>query len=99
MLTGAQRDAYEASMIDQRGKNREVNLVNIRAKLCVLCIVDEKGERLFSDTEVVNLGNKSAIALDRVFTTAQKLNGISTEDIEDLAKNSDEGPNENSTSD
>ena len=99
MLTGAQRDAYEASMINQRSKSREMNLVNLRARLCVLCIVDADGKRLFDDTEIVKLGNKSASALDKVFTAAQKLNGISAEDIEELAKNSDEGRSGDSTTD
>lgn len=97
MLTGAQRDAFEDSMIKNRGKSKEVNLVNIRARLAALCIVDESGTRLFNDTEIVNLGNKSAIALDRVFVAAQRLCGLTKEDVAELAKNLESGPSEGST--
>lgn len=97
MLTGAQRDAFEDSIIKVRGKSKETNLVNIRARLCALCIIDEEGKRLFNDTEIVNLGNKSAIALDRVFSAARKLNGLTEDDVEELAKNLDKGQSEDST--
>ncbi|MEU5950323.1 hypothetical protein ABZ793_32935, partial [Micromonospora sp. NPDC047465] len=32
-ITGAQRDAYEQSLVQQRGGNRQMNLRNARAKL------------------------------------------------------------------
>ena len=32
-LTGTERDAFEASLLENRGKSREVNLRNMRAKL------------------------------------------------------------------
>ena len=34
------------------------------------------------------MGKKGAKALDRVFSVAQKINGISDGDVEELAKNS-----------
>ena len=83
-LTGTQRDSFEASM---QGKKGKVNLQNVRARFAVLTIVDDKGTRLFSDADVKALGEKSASALDRVFAVAQRLNGFSSEDAEDLAKN------------
>ena len=72
-LTGAERDAFEASMVDQRGRDRKMNLKNLRARLCALTICDEEGNRLFSDSDVEALGKKSAAALTRVFAVAQRL--------------------------
>lgn len=86
-MSGTERDAFEQSIIETRGKSVKVNLQNIRAKLCVQTIVDEKRNKLFSLDDVTALGKKSAKALDRIFAIAQKLNGISGEDVEDLAKN------------
>lgn len=83
-LTGTQRDSFEASLL----KGQKVDMHNMRAKLCALCMVDDKGKRLFKDLEAQQLGLKSAKALDRVFSAAQKLNGMGADDIEDMVKNS-----------
>jgi len=88
-LTGTERDAFEASVVEQRGKSTKMNLRNIRAKLVALTVVDEEGTRLFSDADVKLLGQKSAAALDKLFEVAQRLSGLRDEDVEELAKNSD----------
>jgi hypothetical protein len=97
-LSGAERDAFEAASVQARGNNRSVNLANLRARLAVLCLVDADGNRLFSDLDAVGLGMKSAKALARVYDVAARLNGLTAEDAEELAKNSDGGPNAASTS-
>lgn len=83
-MSGFARDRFEASVT---GKNGGVNTTNIRAKLAAATIVDEKGELLFDEGDIVKLGNKSCAALDRVFAAAQRLNLISNQDVEGLAKN------------
>ena len=60
----------------------------MRARLVGLTVIDETGQRLFTDDEVDLLGAKSGAALDRVFAVAQKLNGLSGADVEELSKNS-----------
>jgi hypothetical protein len=86
-LTGKERDAFEASLTTGEGKKRKPDLTNIRAKLVAMCIVDEGGAREFEDSEIAALGAKSAAALDRVFSVCQRLNGLSTADVEELEKN------------
>ncbi len=94
-LTGAERDRYEASLWEGRGRGRRLNLENARAKLLVLTLVDESGAPLFTRQDVDRLGAKSAAALDRLFDVAQELSGISNTDmdelIEETAKNSGNG--------
>jgi hypothetical protein len=90
-LSASERDAFEGSIIELRGKERKLHLENIRAKLASLTMVDEQGERLFTDAEVAALGKKSAQAVQRVFEAAQRLSGISETDVEELAKNSGNG--------
>ena len=87
-FTGRERDAFEASMVRGEGKDRKVDLTNMRARLVGLTVIDEGGQRLFTDEEVDLLGSKSGAALDRVFAIAQKLNGLSGADVEELTKNS-----------
>ena len=79
-MTGADRDALEASLIGKEGR-----MENVRARLVSLTLCDAGGVRLFTDAEVAALGNKSARALDRVFTIAQRINGIGTDAV-DVAK-------------
>lgn len=88
-LTGAERDAFEMSLLDRgNGKDGRANLANLRARLVVLTVVDAGGARLFSDDDAAAVGRKSAAALDRIFSVAQRLNGLSRRDVEDLAGNS-----------
>lgn len=86
-MMGADRDLYEASCVVERSGQYEQTFDNMRAKLIARCAVDDDGKRIFSEKQVVLLGKKSAKALDRLFAAAQKLNGLSNADLEDLAKN------------
>jgi len=95
-MTGTERDSFEASMLRGTGKNQKISIEDMRAKLCARTIVDNDGKRLFNDGEVAKLGAKSAAALDRVYGVASKLSKISSDDIEELAKNSGKGPSEDS---
>ena len=93
-LTGSERDDYEASLIKGRGRNRDVNLHNMRAKLvCRACVISDEPEagRVFSDDDAGVLAKKSAAALERVFTVAQKLSGLTEADVEELSKELGEG--------
>ena len=41
-FTGRERDAFEASMVRGDGKDRKVDLTNMRARLVGLTVIDEK---------------------------------------------------------
>ena len=66
-LTGTERDAFEASLLQTRGKDREINLRNMRAKLVAQSVRKADDSRVFSDAQVEALGRKNAAALQRVF--------------------------------
>jgi hypothetical protein len=86
-LTGAQRDAFEAGCIQQRGKKTERNLNNLRARLVALSVVDADGKRLFSDADAAALGELNAAALDRVYDAAARISGLNAKDQEELLGN------------
>lgn len=90
-LTARKRDAFEASVALQNGKQR-MNWRDMRARLVALCLVDENGNRLFGDNDIATLSGKSGKALDRLFDACQKLNKMSDDDVADLEKNCDSGP-------
>ncbi len=96
-LTGTERDAFEQDIIETKGEDVVRNMANLRAKLCVRCMVDDAGGRIFDDADVEALGRKSAAPIDRVFTVAQRLNGLSKKDTAELAKNSEAGAGDGSS--
>ncbi len=98
-LTGANRDKFEASIIQTKGKDRIINAVNFRAKLCAMAICDDENKRIFNDADVVELSSKSAAALQRIFIVAQRLSGLGEDDVKELAEGLQENPLEDSASD
>lgn len=97
-ITAKQRDAFEQSMIVGEGVKRRANLLNARAKLVALCLVDENGTRLYPDDKAYLLGERNAAGMDRVFSVCQRLSGLSQGDVDALAKNSEPDPSEPSAS-
>lgn len=87
-LSGAERDQFEMSMLIQKGRKSEVNLQNLRAKLVVLTAVnsDDLGsaEQIFTRRDVDRLGGKSAQALQRIYSAAQRLSGLSADDEKEM---------------
>jgi hypothetical protein len=99
MLTGTERDKFEASMVETKGNKTKQNLANFRARMVAQCIVTEAGEVMFNAKDIEALGKKSAKALGRVFDACQKMNGFSASDVEELTEGFDDAPSEDSTSD
>jgi hypothetical protein len=89
-MTGKQRDAFEASLVSGEGKKRKADLVNVRAKLVAMCLVNEPGDAPLTEFQ---LGALDAAGLDRVFVVCQRLAGLTPEDVEELEKNSSPGLN------
>ena len=98
-LTGADRDAYEATFVDAKGKPAVQRLRNIRAKLVVKCLVDADGNRLFTDDKAKALGEKNGAVIDRLFDVARRLSGIGQGAVEEGKETSESGQNDSSTSD
>jgi hypothetical protein len=97
-LTGTQRDDFEDKTVIQKGGDQKMNLINMRARLLSLCIVDANGKRIFSDVEVPLLGQKNAKILERLFDKARNMNGMTEEDVERLTEGFGDVPSEDSTS-
>lgn len=88
-LNGTERDEYEAEIVTMNRKGgMEYRPENARAKLVSITAIDEKGQLLFTERDVFDLGKKSASALQRAFKLAQKLAGLSDEEMEELLGNS-----------
>ncbi|HYE85655.1 MAG TPA: hypothetical protein VEA16_04840 [Vicinamibacterales bacterium] len=83
-MSGRERDSWEKSLIIGRGKNIRANTDNVRAKLVTRCLVDEQGTRLLRDEDAEVVGNLRADVISRLYDVAQRLNGVSDADIEEL---------------
>ncbi len=94
-MTAHERDRFEQMMFSNRGGKKE-RMDDVRATLVSLTVVDEDGKRMFSDKDVKALSKKSAAALDKIFSEAQSLNAVSDEDVEEIAKNSEETQDDSS---
>jgi len=83
-ISAKERDAWEVGIAEAKDKGKPVD---VRASLCAKSIVNETGNRIFTDADIKKLGNKSAAALERVFTVAADLSKLNPADIEELEGN------------
>jgi hypothetical protein len=81
-MSGKMRDAWEQSL-----SKSDFSLENMRARFLAAVAIDEKGDPLFTMKDVEALGKKSGAALNRCTVAAQKLNGMTNDDLEDITKN------------
>ncbi len=72
VINGAERDALEAEFTANKGKPA----ANFRGRFAALILCDAQGVRLFSDKDAVQLGLKSALALEAVLKAGMDLSGI-----------------------
>lgn len=96
-VTAQEKDAWEESLQKGKGRHVKLDLANVRAKLVALTVVDDDGNLLFSERDVLALGKKSAKAISRIYDAASDLNGISEEDLETIVKNSEKTQSEDSS--
>lgn len=83
-MSGSVRDAWEQSL---RKKDENGSLVSPRAKLIACTVVDEDGNRVFSDDDVEAIGKLSSLSLEKVCEVSMRLNGLADGDVEKAKKN------------
>jgi len=105
-MSAREKDQFEMSLMkpiyDDSGNliRMEQTLEDFRAKLAVNTICDEKGNLILLPDDYVLLSkNISAAKLEKIVNVAQRLNRITEKDKEELVKNSEQGPVDDSLSD
>jgi len=87
-MDGTERDVFETEVMKRRkGNTDEVELKGLKIYLLHLCMVNDKGERLFTQEDIFALQKKNARIINDLFTEAQKLNKLKKEDLESAVKN------------
>lgn len=97
-LTGTERDRFESYFIEEKDGAKKTEK-NLRAKLLQMVIIGEDGKQLFTEKEIHLLGQKSGKILGNLFYKAQRMNGMTKEDMQELMGNSKEDQTEDSTID
>lgn len=87
-MTGGERDAFEASCFEGKGKKRNFSMKNIRAKLVAFCCEDDQRNRIFTEADAERLSDVRADIINPLFTVAQRLSGMSEEDVDELGSSS-----------
>lgn len=73
--------------------------VDYMARICVRAIVDEQGNRIFTDADADRLKEKSPIVLNYIFNQINALHEPAQDEVEKQAKNLPETSNDDSPSD
>ena len=97
-LSGYDRNLYETSMAQIVGGRMVPEMSNRTAKLVARAIVDEDGNPMFNELDIARLGQKSGVALQRVFDVAEELSGINQAASITAAENLEPVLNDDSTS-
>lgn len=90
-LTGAERDRWEINLAPDR-RTGKPKLENLRAKMVQLCVVDDKGSRLFEPSDIPEISQLSVAILQKIFEAAQRLSGFDEGEVEAAIKNSETTP-------
>jgi len=85
-LSGTERAAWETA------SDRAANTARKLALLVQATACDARGNLLFAAADVPNLETRNAKALLRVARAAGRLNGLTADDVEAIAKNCEAAP-------
>jgi hypothetical protein len=84
VMTGTERDQFEGQVYNDGKMVKE----QFRAKLVVKTLSDDQGDRVFTEDDIVQLSEMDSRELDRLYTLAAKVNGLTKQDVDELTKNS-----------
>lgn len=82
-MSSQDRDRYEEILTSPKSDKYD----NIVAQFVAKSIMDENGDRVFEESDIIALGKKSGKVMLRVFMEARKLNDLTEEDVQEKAKN------------
>ena len=86
-MPGTDRDKWE-TVVQSKVQDGKVNIDGMKVLLIVSCAIDDKGDPLFTENDLVELNKKNAKAINRLWEVAARMNGIGNEELEELRKNS-----------
>lgn len=91
-LTGRDKDRFDEAVYANTKAGEVIR--GVRVLLVCLSVCDDQGVRLFADTDLEWLADKSGAIIERLYEAASRLNGLGAEAFEDTKKNSGSDPND-----
>lgn len=86
-LSALERDQFESSLIEFKDGATPTPKIDLyRSRLCALTLCDEDGNRLFSDSEIRELGKKNGEVLDRIAGVANELSHLNEKALKKAAE-------------
>jgi hypothetical protein len=82
VMSGARRGYIESRVLKGDMQQGDMRII-----VCASTICDDEGFAIFTNDDIELLGEKSSIALDRVFAAALELNGMQSGAVEEAKKN------------
>ncbi len=99
-LTEREKSNYETAILSKNGRGiTRDRLADANRRLFALCVVDDKGERLFQDNEIETIATLDALIVSRVASACEVHVGMKDGDIGELIKNSNQITVDDSNSD
>ncbi len=83
---------------DQATLSDETDPKRMPVKVLIYALVDEQGERLFTDEDFAELMQEEFPVILRVFTEAAHLNGLSTKELDEAMEGFASAPDESNSS-
>lgn len=99
-LTGAERAQWEMDPIAVNNDAKKGNtlqftksrIVSAKERLVELATCNKDGSRFFKDGDASAIGRRNARVISALYDVGARLSGITKEDLDELAKNSGDGP-------
>ncbi len=88
-MTVTERSKFERQFRTRKGDTNERKMNEIRQRMLVACVCNADGQQLLTEADIEAIGKQRADIVERLVNAAQIACGMSTDDMEDLAKNSE----------
>jgi hypothetical protein len=88
-MTAAQRADFELSLQQKNGKPSRARQREIRERLVIACCRDSNDNPIFTHDDIGAISQQSAALVERIALASMRVCGVSDNDIESLAGNSE----------
>ena len=95
-VTERERAKFEADTLDKSGKGTKRGLVSMKPRLIILCAVDDQGDPILNQGDIDSLLDMDSQTINQLADVCQQLVGITESDVEDMEKNYETSPGDDS---
>ena len=88
-MTVTERSKFERQFRTRKGDTNERKMNEIRQRMLIACVCNADGQQLLTESDIDAIGKQRADIVERLVNAAQIACGMSSDDMEDIAKNSD----------